>query len=201
MTPKIRSVGRGPAGRATKQRSRAEARVIFGSGSLTWFRRPRLASPTLTTEVESNHPHVWDSTDHCDQHPSILGGHRPGGPTRQPPFCYSSAFHLSSPCRPGRPRRRVMSGACRAERRASAQGRSSPLPSWLLETETCWEMRCRHRAVLGCSLSSCPLVEVCVASSPVLSSGAGVMWAVVIWPGPGEMWSGRVSSRARSFTG
>src|SRR6202034_246027 len=40
---------------------------VFGAGSLTWFRRPRLASPTLTTEVETNHPHVWDSTDHCDQ--------------------------------------------------------------------------------------------------------------------------------------
>ena len=32
---------------------------VFGSGSLTWLRRPRLASPTLTTEVETNHPHVW----------------------------------------------------------------------------------------------------------------------------------------------
>ena len=29
---------------------------IFGSGSLTWLRTPRLASFTRTTNVETNHP-------------------------------------------------------------------------------------------------------------------------------------------------
>src|SRR5205807_7599678 len=32
--------------------------VCFGSGSLTWFRRPRLASPVSDTEVEASHPLV-----------------------------------------------------------------------------------------------------------------------------------------------
>src|SRR5579872_142347 len=42
-----------------KQPVRAEARRLFiGSGSLTWFRRPRLASPESTTEVEAIHPRV-----------------------------------------------------------------------------------------------------------------------------------------------
>src|SRR5579864_2023056 len=40
-----------------KQPVRAEARRLFvGSGSLTWFRRPRLASPESTTEVEAKSP-------------------------------------------------------------------------------------------------------------------------------------------------
>ena len=42
-----------------KQPVRAEARRLFvGSGSLAWFRRPRLASLESTTEVEANHPLV-----------------------------------------------------------------------------------------------------------------------------------------------
>src|ERR1700722_11163264 len=46
-------------GLLVRQPVRAEARRLFiGSGSLTWFRRPRLASPELTAEVEANHPHV-----------------------------------------------------------------------------------------------------------------------------------------------
>jgi hypothetical protein len=46
-------------GLLVRQPVRAEARRLFiGSGSLTWFRRPRLASPELTTEVEADHPHV-----------------------------------------------------------------------------------------------------------------------------------------------
>ena len=32
--------------------------MFIGSGSLTWFLRPRLASPESTTEVEANHPLV-----------------------------------------------------------------------------------------------------------------------------------------------
>src|SRR5580700_10359513 len=46
-------------GLLVRQPVRAEARRLFiGSGSLTWFRRPRLASPELTAEVEANHPQV-----------------------------------------------------------------------------------------------------------------------------------------------
>src|SRR5579875_2383433 len=42
-----------------RQPVRAEARRLFmGSDSLTWIRRPRLASPGSTTEVETDHPHV-----------------------------------------------------------------------------------------------------------------------------------------------
>ena len=40
----------------------ARWRLLFGSGSLTWFRRPRLASPASTTEVEADHPHELPST-------------------------------------------------------------------------------------------------------------------------------------------
>src|ERR1700686_1590282 len=46
-------------GLLVRQPVRAEARRLFiGSGSLTWFRRPRLASPELKAEVEANHPQV-----------------------------------------------------------------------------------------------------------------------------------------------
>src|SRR5438270_11869017 len=46
-------------GLLVKQQVRAEARRLFiGSGSLTWFLRPRLASPESTTEVEDSHPLV-----------------------------------------------------------------------------------------------------------------------------------------------
>ncbi len=42
-----------------RQPVRAEARHLFlFSGSLTWFLKPRLASPESTTEVEASHPHV-----------------------------------------------------------------------------------------------------------------------------------------------
>jgi hypothetical protein len=43
-----------------KQRTQAEAwRLFIVSGSLTWFRRPRLASFTRTTHVETIHPHWY----------------------------------------------------------------------------------------------------------------------------------------------
>ena len=60
MMPVIWSVGLGPGGhRCPRQRARAEARRLFVcSGSLTWLRRPRLASPTSTTNVETIHPRV-----------------------------------------------------------------------------------------------------------------------------------------------
>src|ERR1700722_3600439 len=46
-------------GLLVRQPVRAEARRLFiGSGSLTWFRRPRLASPVSTSEVEAIHPLV-----------------------------------------------------------------------------------------------------------------------------------------------
>ena len=42
-----------------KQQTQAEAwRLFIVSGSFTWLRRPRLASFTKTTAVESNHPLV-----------------------------------------------------------------------------------------------------------------------------------------------
>ena len=42
-----------------KQRTQAEAwRLFFVSGSLAWLRRPRLASFTSTTDVETIHPLV-----------------------------------------------------------------------------------------------------------------------------------------------
>jgi len=53
-----------------KQQTQTEVwRLFIVSGSLTWFRRPRLASFTLTTVVETNHPLVtvrpsW-SLDKC----------------------------------------------------------------------------------------------------------------------------------------
>jgi hypothetical protein len=42
-----------------KQQAQAEAwRLFIFSGSFTWFRRPRLASFTSTTNVETIHPLV-----------------------------------------------------------------------------------------------------------------------------------------------
>ena len=60
MTPVIDPQGWGRTdGLLVRQPVRAEARRLFMvSGSLTWFRRPRLASPDLTTEVENDHPRV-----------------------------------------------------------------------------------------------------------------------------------------------
>src|SRR5271170_3118713 len=47
-----------------KQQTQAEAwRLFFVSGSLTWLRRPRLASFTSTTHVETNHPLA--KNNHC----------------------------------------------------------------------------------------------------------------------------------------
>src|SRR5579875_3060559 len=46
-------------GLLVRQPLRAEARhLLLVSGSLTWFRRPRLASPESTNEVEASHPLV-----------------------------------------------------------------------------------------------------------------------------------------------
>ena len=59
-----------------KQQAQAKAwRLFIVSGSLTWFRRPRLASFTSTTIVETIHPldtsqPIWlnsHSTGHCQK--------------------------------------------------------------------------------------------------------------------------------------
>ena len=49
-----------------KQQAQAEAwRLFIFSGSLTWILRPRLASLTSTTSVETIHPHGFSSCFSC----------------------------------------------------------------------------------------------------------------------------------------
>ncbi len=62
MTPAFRPAGLGPDRRSLwfRQRLRSQVtwRLCLCSGSLTWLRRPRLASPASTSEVEALHPLV-----------------------------------------------------------------------------------------------------------------------------------------------
>jgi hypothetical protein len=63
MTPVIYTAGLGLGGRCyLSSKRKLRLGVYFCSGSLTWFRRPRLASFTPTTNVETNHPLVLFTT-------------------------------------------------------------------------------------------------------------------------------------------
>jgi len=77
MMPVSWSVGLGPGGhRCSRQRAQAEAwRLFVCSGSFTWLRRPRLASPTSTTNVETIHPRVVRFCTATSSYPS--GGSSP----------------------------------------------------------------------------------------------------------------------------
>jgi hypothetical protein len=63
MTPDIYTAGLGLGGRCyLSSKRKLRLGVYFCSGSLTWFRRPRLASITATTTVETTHPLVYVAT-------------------------------------------------------------------------------------------------------------------------------------------
>gem|GEM_PF-5343439 len=118
MMPVIWSVGLGPGGhRCPRQRARAEARRLFVcSGSLTWLRRPRLASPTSTTNVETIHPRVVRFCTAPPCYRSAFEGH-----VAPDPAC-SDVTHpgrsLGDPIFSRRARRRAGRGPCRARHRA-----------------------------------------------------------------------------------
>ena len=99
MMPVNWTVGLGPGGhRCPRQRARAEARRLFVcSGSLTWLRRPRLASPTSTTNVETIHPRV---ARFCTAPPSYRSALRIlGGDSTSPPFANAGGMPVTWGCR------------------------------------------------------------------------------------------------------
>src|SRR5579875_2009308 len=141
-------------GLLVRQPLRAEARhLLLVSGSLTWFRRPRLASPESTNEVEASHPLVKVPPPVYRARP----GRRPGRVRRVPGSAHP-------PGRRAQPTRRAAGrrpGTVRpAERTIASTSEGSTAPSvWPpATTRITREPPVRARAARASSSGEAPVV-------------------------------------------